>query len=163
MEKVFFKTRDPRDIDGGVFMLYDESDRPKLEPYFHYMRVVRKYAGRRYVVTDFVDGRRQTRAIQHIILGADPGTVIVHLNGNTLDNRKSNLKAVPNGRCAAAYARKRDGVRSGVSRMFSKGYGRYFSGWIDEDGERREVSRGSTDWEARRLLTEYLAEQRGER
>ncbi|WOB24770.1 MULTISPECIES: HNH endonuclease signature motif containing protein [Xanthomonas] len=74
----------------GQQILVDDEDFERLSQYR--WLVYSRRTGYEYAVTQ-IDGMR---TYMHRILCGTPGRVIDHINGNTLDNRRSNLRAVSN-------------------------------------------------------------------
>lgn len=138
----------------GDVMLYDEKDRDKVARVAHQLRVVRKYAGRKYAVIDVEEGAYKTTIpVQQIILDAPRGSRIIHLNGNTLDNRRSNLKITDTSRESANILQRRVGFKCGVHKRREG----VFEAWYAPDGLRETIGLYPTVWDARRGLTEALA------
>lgn len=72
-------------IKGGV-ALVDAADAPLVQRHRWWIRTGYAYGKER------VDGRQVTLLMHRVVLGAPPGSMIDHANGNRLDNRRQNLR-----------------------------------------------------------------------
>lgn len=86
-------------------------------------------------------------AMHRFILGAAPGQIVDHINGDGLDNRRSNLRlcsALENTRNRTRYARKKRASGGYLGVTFHRQSGLWFAfihaGERDERGEARRVS-----------------------
>ncbi len=62
----------------------------------HCWHVNDKGGGRIYAARSVKKPKRQSIYMHRLVMGAKPGQYIDHINGNTLDNRKSNLRFCTN-------------------------------------------------------------------
>lgn len=80
-------------LGAGTVALVDEADYDRLNHFSWHRNVRRKnciYAQRQVIV----DGHRSVVQMHREIIGAMKGDIVDHINGNTLDNRRSNLRLV---------------------------------------------------------------------
>lgn len=75
-------------VNGRGVALVDDADFDELSRYRWYS--VKGYAVRRAVI----DGKRAFPRMHRQLLSAEPGQLVDHINGNTLDNRRANLRTV---------------------------------------------------------------------
>lgn len=76
--------------EGGV-LLFDEADLPKLG--HHKWHIVKTRGGRYLSRSRYVCRGKYRRELMHrIIMDAPAGVEVHHINGDTLDNRRSNLQ-----------------------------------------------------------------------
>lgn len=91
---------------------YDPEDAALLAPYGRWYIHMRGRWG--YACTN-VGGRKRRRIAMHrLITGAPPELVVDHINGDTLDNRRSNLRIVTlreNAQNTAAHRDSKSGLR----------------------------------------------------
>ncbi len=80
----------------GLKAIIDEEDYSLIEGHkWHPMKSPTKGRDLFYAVTDvYREGVRTTLTMHRLVLDAKKGSIIDHINGNGLDNRKSNLRAV---------------------------------------------------------------------
>lgn len=75
-------------LTGGGFAIVDEADYADLSRYK--WSNSNGYASRRARYR----GSRKTVLMHRVVIGAEPGTVVDHINRNPLDNRRANLRIV---------------------------------------------------------------------
>lgn len=78
-------------LTKGKVAIVDEADAEKVGAYKWYVSTVSPtllYASRK----DWQGGRAREVLMHRLITGAGPGQVVDHINGDTLDNRRSNLR-----------------------------------------------------------------------
>lgn len=82
--------------DGStVEVMVDTADLPKLQGFGHRWSVMPTKTGSfRPKVTVEHKGRKETILLYRFLLDAQPGTLVDHINGDPLDNRRSNLRFV---------------------------------------------------------------------
>jgi hypothetical protein len=115
------------------------------------------YAARRTVV-----GGKSTAVYLHReILKAPPGMDVDHINGNTLDNRRENLRLATRSEnnCNARRRRNREPGRKGISQ--DKRDGRW-SAYVNINGRRTALGRFATAEEASRARDEAARRIHGE-
>lgn len=76
-------------IAGGRVVLLSEEDVGLVSKYHWYGVPSKKTVYARYQ-----DAARKVTLMHRLILGADPGQIVDHINGNGLDNRRDNLRLV---------------------------------------------------------------------
>src|SRR5687767_14638664 len=103
-------------LNDGTDVIVDADDAILLERYAWH--ATERRPGYRYVERNVRVGKRSRKAVLHRLLaGAAPGEVVDHINGNTLDNRRSNLRVCSrkqNARNSRRPAHNRSGFK-GVS------------------------------------------------
>ena len=119
----------------------------------HHWRINKVREGFVYAVRQYlIDGKKTRIYLHRVIAGAKPGEVVDHINGNTIDNRRSNLRIVT--RCENVqnhkpYATNTSG-HTGVSwhkhgqkwQVIMKGNGkRVFLGSFDDVEEAGRIAR----------------------
>jgi hypothetical protein len=107
---------------------------------------------------------RRIHRLSHFILGLPPlsGRIVDHINGNTLDNRKSNLRIVDttqNSQNKTVSAFKKSSEYKGV--FWDKGYGKYRVA-IRVDTELRTVGAFSDEIRAAKCYDTYARKYFGE-
>lgn len=98
------------ELTNGGFCLIDTTDRDLVAPYQWRWRKQR--SGHIYVTTR-TPGDRRYLAMHRLILDPDPDVMVDHINGNGLDNRRSNLRTCTN----QQNQRNRRTVTGGLSRF----------------------------------------------
>jgi len=81
-------------LDHGLSALVDHADLLRLAP-FRWRAECRNgrwFAIHRERGSDGSGARWRTILLHRMLLDAPPGTLVVHVNGNSLDNRRSNLR-----------------------------------------------------------------------
>lgn len=80
---------------GIVETLIDTEDLPKLISYGQRWSLFTETEHHRYATSmREIEGKRKFVALHRIILDAPKGLLVDHINGDTLDNRKSNIRIV---------------------------------------------------------------------
>lgn len=77
---------------GGNILLIDAEDHSKIKPYKLWTSVLGKNRTHTYVM---YNDNGNSSQVAKLIIGTKEGCVIDHINRNTLDNRKCNLRHVP--------------------------------------------------------------------
>lgn len=85
-------------LTQGQFALVDDHDYEQLNKFNWYADWDAKVRGGSFYVARGVkvDGKRKTIYMHREIVGAQKGQMVDHINGNTLDNRRSNLRLATN-------------------------------------------------------------------
>jgi hypothetical protein len=102
------------------------------------------------------DGKRGPVAMHRVILDAQPGQYVDHINANGLDNRRSNLRLCTNSQNLA-------NARTGGPDYY-RGISFYGKKWVAKcaHGSRRLVGDAPTAEEAARLYDRFARELHGE-
>lgn len=80
-------------LSGGETALVDDEDYEAFGALKWSSHKIQLPSGRRYVYAQRKNGRR-TIGLHRLILAAPRGLVVDHINGDTLDNRRDNLRLV---------------------------------------------------------------------
>lgn len=83
-------------LNHGKWTLIDADDLPRVAPFRWYaVRDDDRWFAKRGVNLGPMEGRRICSIyLHHVILAVPPGTWVTHLNRDTLDNRKANLRII---------------------------------------------------------------------
>jgi hypothetical protein len=138
-------------VGKGRYVLVDADDLPAFEGVT--WRVSDGYAEGGVLV----EGKRRPRKMHRILLGAEPGQFVDHINGNKLDNRRCNLCFATKSQNAANYLRRaREGHYRGVIHLAV--------GYAATCTCRGETRRGwaETIEEAAQLYDEFARDMHGE-
>ena len=77
-------------LTKGAFAIIDPDDLPLITQHSWHLK---EYAHLKYAVRDhYENGKRTTIKMHRVIAEANPGEPVDHINGDGLDNRKSNLR-----------------------------------------------------------------------
>jgi len=82
-------------LSRGYFALVDTADLGRVSAHKWHLKTQRAHPGKYYAQTTFSTGRggdKSTVQLHRFILNAPPGQIVDHINGNPLDNRRSNLR-----------------------------------------------------------------------
>lgn len=149
-------------LNGGKFALVDIEDLPKLGKWkwhFHHTGYVvrNRYLG-------FIDGKHKFKheRLHRVIMGNPKDKMVDHVNGDKLDNRKSNLRVTDNAHNKAngrLYRTNKTGYK-GVHQAIS---GRYFA-VISKGGNDGNIHLGTFDTarEAAKAYNKAAAKKWGE-
>lgn len=81
------------ELRGGFIALVDEEDADLVRRYRWHAKRKSDWTQNRYVARSAnVGGKTRCVYLHREIIGAQPGQFVDHINGNTLDNRRSNLR-----------------------------------------------------------------------
>jgi len=103
-----------------IFALIDDED---IERVSQYDWTIRTSGGTRYAATNTNKIGKSQRMMHRYILGLKPGELADHINGNGLDNRRSNLRVVTASQNAqnSFVQRREDGKTSRFKGVFRSG------------------------------------------
>lgn len=151
-------------LSRGLVALVDDED------YDRVMAVDSKWYAKRHRHTDYArrnvwkNGKRTTIPMHQFVIGAEGGLVVDHINGNGLDNRRSNLRVITNAQNRRNQTHKIPGCSSrfkGVS--LHRGSWRATIGWTDSKGKHwKELGHFSTEKSAQRAYAAAAAVLHGE-
>jgi hypothetical protein len=82
------------ELSKGKKTIVDDEDFQHLNKFKWYVNQNRKDGDYYAIRDDYNDGRKIRIAIHRLIMNAPKGMLVDHINGDTLDNRKSNLRIV---------------------------------------------------------------------
>lgn len=107
-------------VGDGSVALVDDEDYPLLARHTWHASVL---GGHVYATRNVTKNPRATEAMHRLVLGPAPDRwhVADHINGDTLDNRKSNLRWVSKRGNALNSKRHRDGSVIGIDRVQATG------------------------------------------
>lgn len=119
----FWDTYEEGSVINGKGVIMDKEDLPKLNKYWAVVRPPskNKLYSKPYVMVD-------STALHRLVTDAPKGMVVDHINGNTLDNRKQNLrvisavKNVMNRKPTVLRTRNKTSIYRGVSKYKNKWY-----------------------------------------
>lgn len=112
------------ELTKGQYCIVDDADFNSLKKYSWHVRCDRD--GRYYATRSFWEGdKMKTLPMHRQLLDAPKGVYVDHINGNTLDNRRSNLRLCTN-RQNTQNARKR--ARTGSKSKY-KGVSEHYGKW----------------------------------
>lgn len=109
-------------LPNGSIAKIDREDLHLVEPYRWRALVVKKGPGYIYAVTT-PPRQRATIYLHRLVLGAARGQLVDHINGDTLDNRRCNLRlcsVAQNAANSAKYLKPSSSQFKGVSRQGCK-------------------------------------------
>lgn len=107
----------------GLVTLVDESDMPLLSPHSWWLR--NKGGGRAYVCAD-IGGKRVS--MHRLILSAQPGQVVDHIDHDPLNNTRANLRlCAPSDNSGNARKTKKRNCRFPYKGVFQHNNGRYYA------------------------------------
>ena len=143
----------------------DKEDYVKVKDYYwmpHYHAHVKNYyvyCVKTIPLKDRKDGKKQERIRLHrYIMDCPVGKVIDHINHNTLDNRKSNLKICTNYenmQNLSVYSTNKSGVKNISYQATVQGKKKWIV-TITENGKNKTVGRGLTLEDAIKIKEDYL-------
>ncbi len=96
---------------GNQNVLIDDEDQVKIQSYNWFLWSTKRHYGI-YVIGRLKDKRTQPIRLHRLILNAEVGQIVDHINGNPLDNRKSNLRIVTSTVNNQNARKRKDGVSS---------------------------------------------------
>jgi hypothetical protein len=77
-------------LTQGAEAIIDDADYPLVRPHSWHLQA---RPNKRYAATAWNEGGRKVHVAMHrLLLDPPPGAVVVHLNGDGLDNRRANLR-----------------------------------------------------------------------
>lgn len=104
---------------------------------------------RNYVVTQIhKDGKRKTTGMHRIIMDCPEGMVVDHINGDTRDNRKVNLRI-----CTQSINNRN---RVGAKGIYKHKNGRWYAR-AKKDGKYYYIGSSKIEAEAHKMYVEYTA------
>jgi hypothetical protein len=136
-------------LTKGMFALVDEVD--AMYAGFNWHVAAEKYAAR----SARVNGKKSLIYLHRVLLGAKPGQIVDHINGNTLDNRRSNLRFVTKGQ-NNANRHKRLSKTSYLGVCVTRG-GKFRAGH-HENGKFKQIGVFDTPKEAAIRRDQYIKE-----
>jgi hypothetical protein len=151
-------------LSQGQTAIIDDADLPLANQYKWWVQKVN--SGSYYAITNYKDenGRRHRLYLHRLLMNPQPGFVVDHKDGNTLDNRRSNLRVCTHSQNMLAHRRpKSSGKRSqyrGV-RYVTKGK-RHWSATITHQGNVRHLGVFFTEAEAAQARDRAAVELCGE-
>lgn len=79
---------------AGLTTTIDEEDWEKIKDYKWYSKLIPRYRGKYHAMAGATNeyGRPTTVSLHRIIMDAPKGKQVDHINGDSLDNRKENLR-----------------------------------------------------------------------
>lgn len=134
------------ELPNGFTTQVDEADWLGLNLHLFTWYARGRKDGRRYVVAklwDYADKRQKTLWMHRLILAATPGHYVDHVSGDSLDNRRSNLRL-----CTNAENQQNTGPRAGSSKY--KGVS-----WITRKGKWRVAF----NWQGETHFCGYFADE----
>lgn len=141
---------------GEFNVQVDAKDLPMLNKYT--WRIVKNHSGNFYAVTN-VKGK--TVRMHRFIMNAAPGITIDHIDRDSLNNQKSNLRACSNTENSRNVARRRDAVHS-IYKGVKKNKDGWFCARIRVNGKRLHLGRYKTQEEAALRYNKAAKEYHGE-
>jgi hypothetical protein len=135
---------------SGRFALVDACDAERVRQFRWHLKLKRSQPGRVYAQRSLPRAQRGTitnQALHSFIMGAGPGQLVDHENGNGLDNRRSNLRFATrreNATNVTSSKRQKLGGYKGVSwnKAAAKWQASICGGEIKANGKRRQLYLG---------------------
>ena len=114
-------------LSQGMVALVDDEDTERLQGYAWYAAKQGRKKRYPYAVAGVPDkpGRQKSVRMHRLIMNAPDGSFVDHVNGNTLDNRKANLRL-----CNNAQNCKNRKRTWGTSKYLGVGWKRARSRWV---------------------------------
>ncbi len=106
-------------LTQGQVALVDDEDYERLTT--HKWQVFRHRSGKLYAArTRTMNGVKVGERMHRVITGAGIGTLVDHINGNTLDNQKSNLRICTNSENMCNRGKQKDNTSGYKGVLFKK-------------------------------------------
>lgn len=142
-------------LSNGAVCKVDDDDYGKLSTYTWSCK-----SGRYAMRCERARGDRFKNVQMHReVIGAKPGEIVDHINGDTFDNRKANLRICSQSQNMQNSTRRRDNV-SGYKGVHPNG--RNWAAQIKVDGKQIYLGTFKTKEEAARVYNEAAAKHFGE-
>lgn len=123
-------------LQTGYSTLIDEQDLPLI--FAHRWRAVPVDKSRHYVARHpKKNGRRTTQYLHRLILQAEPGQYVDHVDGDPFNNQRSNLRLVTNAQNQQNRQRARRDSRSGIRNVLV--WGQRYRVEIAVNGKKQHV------------------------
>lgn len=115
-----------------------------------------KNANARYVTTSkTINKKKTTIPLHRLVMGSPKNMIIDHINGNTLDNRKSNLRVVTKGQNSQNLKNERKNSVSGVRGVNWHKTNKRWTANVRINGKRIYLGSYKAIEEAKKVVIEY--------
>lgn len=110
-------------VDDDIYELYSQyqwnAELDRTTGYY--------YATRKFYVGHWRDGKRYKARLHRLVIGAEKGQMVDHINRDTLDNRRENLRIVTNSQNRMNIVRKTVGTSKYKGVYWSKQYKKFIA------------------------------------
>lgn len=144
---------------GTVEFLIDEEDYIRLKDYSFYAWSTPRHNGI-YINCYAPDNKKDSLRLQRLIMGAQKGQIVDHINGNPLDNRRRNLRITNYTGNNQNATKRKDGITSKYKGVST--YGNRWKAQIQYNKKKKHIGYYNTELEAAIAYNEAAVKYHGE-